>query len=75
MTVSLDLTADGARDAFRARTTEKPSLIGLTRAELAEALVGAGIVPPCLKERGSRALMSVIAVVELAADDEDALAI
>jgi len=45
MTVSLDLTAEGARDALRARTTEKPSLVGLTRSELAAALVGAGIVP------------------------------
>src|SRR5256885_10255780 len=45
MTVSLDLTAEGARDAFRARATEKPSLIGLTRTELGEALVASGIVP------------------------------
>ena len=46
MTVSLDLTAEGARDALRRATpAEKPSLIGLTRAELGEALVGAGIVP------------------------------
>ncbi|TJX62822.1 MAG: 23S rRNA (adenine(2503)-C(2))-methyltransferase RlmN, partial [Mesorhizobium sp.] len=47
MTLSLDLTAEGARDALRARPaqTEKPSLIGLTRAELGEALVASGIVP------------------------------
>ncbi len=47
MTFSFDLTAEGARDALRARAAqpEKPSLIGLTRAELGEALVAAGIVP------------------------------
>jgi 23S rRNA (adenine2503-C2)-methyltransferase len=46
MTLSFDLTTEGARDALRARATpEKPSLIGLTRAELAEALVASGIVP------------------------------
>ncbi|TIU07564.1 MAG: 23S rRNA (adenine(2503)-C(2))-methyltransferase RlmN, partial [Mesorhizobium sp.] len=47
MTLSFDLTAEGARDALRARATpaEKPSLIGLTRAELGAALVEAGIVP------------------------------
>ncbi|TIR41915.1 MAG: 23S rRNA (adenine(2503)-C(2))-methyltransferase RlmN [Mesorhizobium sp.] len=47
MTLSFDLTAEGARDASRARATpaEKPSLIGLTRAELGAALVASGIVP------------------------------
>ncbi|TKB29097.1 MAG: 23S rRNA (adenine(2503)-C(2))-methyltransferase RlmN, partial [Mesorhizobium sp.] len=46
MTLSFDLTAEGARDALRTRTTpEKASLIGLTRAELGAALVTAGIVP------------------------------
>ncbi|SDA52445.1 23S rRNA (adenine(2503)-C(2))-methyltransferase RlmN [Mesorhizobium qingshengii] len=47
MTLSFDLTAEGARDALRARAAqpEKPSLIGLTRAELGEALVASGIVP------------------------------
>ncbi|TIT71151.1 MAG: 23S rRNA (adenine(2503)-C(2))-methyltransferase RlmN, partial [Mesorhizobium sp.] len=47
MTLSLDLTAEGARDALRARAApaEKPTLIGLTRAELGAALVEAGIVP------------------------------
>ncbi|RVD17116.1 23S rRNA (adenine(2503)-C(2))-methyltransferase RlmN, partial [Mesorhizobium sp. M4B.F.Ca.ET.017.02.2.1] len=47
MTLSLDLTAEGARDALRARATpaEKPTLIGLTRTELGAALVEAGIVP------------------------------
>ncbi|TIY09776.1 MAG: 23S rRNA (adenine(2503)-C(2))-methyltransferase RlmN, partial [Mesorhizobium sp.] len=47
MTFSLDLTTEGPRDALRARATpaEKPSLIGLTRAELRAALVASGIVP------------------------------
>ncbi|TIM20705.1 MAG: 23S rRNA (adenine(2503)-C(2))-methyltransferase RlmN, partial [Mesorhizobium sp.] len=47
MTLSFDLTTDGARDALRARAAqpEKPSLIGLTRVELAEALVASGTVP------------------------------
>ena len=47
MTLSLDLTADATRDALRARVAApvKESLIGLTRDELAEALVAAGIVP------------------------------
>ncbi|PWJ91458.1 23S rRNA m(2)A-2503 methyltransferase [Mesorhizobium loti] len=47
MTLSFDLTIDGARDALRARAAqpEKPSLIGLTRVELAEALVASGTVP------------------------------
>ena len=47
MTLSFDLTTEGARDALRARAApaEKPSLIGLTRAELGDALVAAGIVP------------------------------
>src|SRR5690606_21462359 len=47
MTLSIDLTSPGARAALgaRAATAEKPSLIGLTRAEMAEALIAAGIVP------------------------------
>ncbi|TIN21554.1 MAG: 23S rRNA (adenine(2503)-C(2))-methyltransferase RlmN [Mesorhizobium sp.] len=47
MTLSFDLTIDGARDALRARAAqpEKPSLIGLTRVELAGALVASGTVP------------------------------
>ncbi len=46
MSLSLDLTAPGARDALRASVTpEKPTLIGMDRAEMAEALVAAGIVP------------------------------
>src|SRR6186713_2330519 len=47
MTLSLDLTTGPTRAALAARAgvPEKPPLIGLTRTELAEALVAAGIVP------------------------------
>jgi 23S rRNA (adenine2503-C2)-methyltransferase len=46
MSLSLDLTAPGARDALRASAApEKPSLVGMDRAEMAAALVAAGIVP------------------------------
>src|SRR5688572_17895533 len=47
MALTLDLTTASVRamPAPRAGTPEKPGLIGLTRAELAEALVSAGIVP------------------------------
>ncbi|RWC56896.1 23S rRNA (adenine(2503)-C(2))-methyltransferase RlmN [Mesorhizobium sp.] len=47
MTLSFDLTTDGARDALRAGAAqpEKQSLIGLTRTELGEALVASGTVP------------------------------
>src|SRR5690606_9590674 len=47
MTLSLDFTTGSNRAALAARALapEKPPLIGLTRAELAEALVSAGIVP------------------------------
>ncbi|HEY6631637.1 MAG TPA: 23S rRNA (adenine(2503)-C(2))-methyltransferase RlmN, partial [Rhizobiaceae bacterium] len=47
MSLLLDLTASPARAALAPRPAvpEKPPLIGLTRAELAEALVSAGIVP------------------------------
>jgi len=47
MALSLDLTAAPARAALSPRSgmSEKPPLIGLTRSELAEALVAAGIVP------------------------------
>ena len=46
MAFSLDLTADSTRNALRpSAAPEKTSLIGLTRAEMAEALVAAGIVP------------------------------
>ncbi|MGN6467002.1 MAG: 23S rRNA (adenine(2503)-C(2))-methyltransferase RlmN, partial [Rhizobiaceae bacterium] len=47
MTVSLDLADHAARDALarqaRARLTEKQSLIGLSRAEMADALAAAGV--------------------------------
>jgi 23S rRNA (adenine2503-C2)-methyltransferase len=47
MTLSLDLTSGTTRAALSARAAmpEKPSLIGLTRVELADTLVAAGIVP------------------------------
>ena len=46
MSLSFDLTAPGARDALRAAgAAEKPSLVGMDRAEMAAALVAAGIVP------------------------------
>src|SRR5687768_8222742 len=47
MILSLDLhsAADRSALAKRAATPEKPSLIGLSRVELAETLVAAGIVP------------------------------
>ena len=45
MTLTLDLTTPHARSALRPAFAEKPSLIGLTRAEMAEALVSSGIVP------------------------------
>jgi hypothetical protein len=47
MALTLDLTTGSTRAAPAARSTapEKPPLIGLTRAELAEALVAASIVP------------------------------
>ncbi|MFZ2102126.1 MAG: 23S rRNA (adenine(2503)-C(2))-methyltransferase RlmN, partial [Oricola sp.] len=47
MAVSLDLTDTAARDALsadlRAASPDKPTLIGLTRPQLAEALVAAGV--------------------------------
>lgn len=47
MALSIDLTSDATRAALAARAAmpEKPSLVSLTRAELAEALVTTGIVP------------------------------
>ena len=47
MALTLDLTTGPTRAALGARAgvPEKPGLIGLTRTELAEALVSAGIVP------------------------------
>ena len=46
MALSIDLTSDVTRAALSARSTmpEKPSLVGLTRAEMADALIASGIV-------------------------------
>lgn len=55
MSVSLDLThpvaRDKSRDAFRAPAAEKPSLIGLTRPEIAEALIAVGVPERQVKMR------------------------
>jgi 23S rRNA (adenine2503-C2)-methyltransferase len=47
MTLSIDLTNGTVRSALSAqvKAAEKPPLIGLTRVELAEALVASGVVP------------------------------
>ncbi len=47
MAVSIDLIADKARNAVppRVALVEKPTLIGLSRAEMAEVLITSGIVP------------------------------
>ncbi|MGN6470777.1 MAG: 23S rRNA (adenine(2503)-C(2))-methyltransferase RlmN [Rhizobiaceae bacterium] len=55
MTVSLDLADHAARDALarqaRARQAEKQSLIGLSRAEMAETLLAAGVPERQVKMR------------------------
>ncbi len=55
MSVSLDLThpvaRDKSRDAVRAAMAEKPSLIGLSRAEMGEALVAIGVPERQIKMR------------------------
>ncbi|MCO6386760.1 23S rRNA (adenine(2503)-C(2))-methyltransferase RlmN [Aliihoeflea sp. 40Bstr573] len=43
MTLTLDLTQPQTRAALRPRSAEKPSLIGMSRAEMAEALGAIGI--------------------------------
>jgi 23S rRNA (adenine2503-C2)-methyltransferase len=43
MTLTLDLTHPETRAALRPAATEKPSLIGMTRAQLGEALLDVGI--------------------------------
>jgi 23S rRNA (adenine2503-C2)-methyltransferase len=43
MTLTLDLTEPATRAALRPKSAEKPSLIGMTRAEMAEALGAIGI--------------------------------
>ena len=55
MSVSLDLThpvaRDKSRDAIRTTMVEKPSLIGLSRAEMGEALVAIGVPERQIKMR------------------------
>jgi 23S rRNA (adenine2503-C2)-methyltransferase len=51
MTLTLDLTQPETRAALRPAATDKPSLIGMTRAQLGEALLGAGIAPSQVKMR------------------------
>ena len=55
MSVSLDLThpvaRDKSRDAIRTTIVEKPSLIGLSRAEMGEALVAIGVPERQIKMR------------------------
>ncbi len=51
MTATIDLIAPTARDAMRPVMSEKPSLIGLTRAQMAEALRGVGIADKQIKMR------------------------
>ncbi|MBZ9602210.1 23S rRNA (adenine(2503)-C(2))-methyltransferase RlmN [Phyllobacterium chamaecytisi] len=55
MSVSLDLThpvaRDKSRDASRTAMVEKPSLIGLSRAEMGEALVAIGVPERQIKMR------------------------
>jgi 23S rRNA (adenine2503-C2)-methyltransferase len=43
MTLTLDLTEPATRAALRSKSVEKPSLIGMSRAEMAEALGAIGI--------------------------------
>jgi 23S rRNA (adenine2503-C2)-methyltransferase len=45
MTLTIDLTNPETRAALRPALTDKPSLIGMTRAQLGEALQGVGISP------------------------------
>ena len=51
MTLTLDLTHPETRAVHRPVATDKPSLIGMTRAQLGEALVGVGIAPSQVKMR------------------------
>ena len=51
MTLSLDLTNPETRAALRPALTDKPSLIGMTRAQLGEALIGVGIAQPQVRMR------------------------
>ena len=51
MTTTIDLINAETRDALRPVAAEKPSLIGLTRAQLGEALRGIGIADKQIKMR------------------------
>ncbi len=51
MTATIDLTTPAARDALRPALSEKPSLIGLTRAQMGDALRGVGIPDKQIKMR------------------------
>jgi 23S rRNA (adenine2503-C2)-methyltransferase len=51
MSTSIDLTAPETRDALRPAMSEKPSLIGLTRAQMGEALLKVGIPERQIKMR------------------------
>jgi 23S rRNA (adenine2503-C2)-methyltransferase len=51
MTLSIDLTQNETRDALRPVMSDKPSLIGMTRPQLGEALLDVGIAPSQVKMR------------------------
>jgi 23S rRNA (adenine2503-C2)-methyltransferase len=51
MSLTIDLINPETRDALRPAATEKPSMIGLTRAQLGEALRGIGISDKQIKMR------------------------
>ena len=51
MTTTIDLTTPETRDALRPVMSEKPSLIGLTRAQMGEALLAVGIPERQIKMR------------------------
>ena len=51
MTATIDLIEPATRDAMRPVMSEKPSLIGLTRAQMGEALRGVGIPDRQIKMR------------------------
>ena len=51
MTTTIDLTSTETREPLRPLAAEKPSLIGLTRAQLGEALRGIGIAGKQIKMR------------------------
>jgi 23S rRNA (adenine2503-C2)-methyltransferase len=51
MSISIDLSQSKTRDALRPAMSEKPSLIGLTRAQMGEALLKVGIPDKQIKMR------------------------